>query len=434
MLYSIIEMNIWKGKKIHFIGIKGAGMSGLSQLLKKEGAVVFGSDTREVFPSETILRKEGIAVRDFSEDNISKDIDLIVYSSAYGEEHPERAKAGILGIKEMSYAEALAKYADDKQVIVVTGTHGKTTTTALLGQIFEAAGLDPAVLVGDIVKAWENSVRLPAGQAGSGRGDFFIVEGDEYQEKFRLFKPVGVVIPSLDWDHPDYFKTREDYLNSFESWLEKNQQAKVVRDFEETDEKIFEKANFILPGKHYRRNCLLAIRLARLFEIDAEKIIKGINAFQGVVRRLDFYTPEDSEILIIYDYAHHPEEIRATLEALSEKYPNYKLIAVFQPHTFSRTEVFLEDFAKSFSKAEAVFFEEIYASAREKPGEINLEHLIAETKKFHKQVFRLQSLEALLSFAKRHDRPLLIFMGAGDIWQKAKSLSSLLFGEKGGFD
>src|SRR3989344_2700565 len=398
----------WRGKKIYFIGIKGTGISGLAILLKKEGAFVSGSDTAGGVSSELALAPENIEIRNFDENNITPELDLIIYSSAYDENHPERKRARQLEVAELSYAEALARYAENTKVIVVTGTHGKTTTTALLGTIFEAAGLDPKVLAGDIVKSWGSSARW-------GRGEYFIVEGDEYQEKFRLFKPVGILIPSLDYDHPDYFKTREDYLNSFESWLRENKDAKVVRDFEKADEKIFEKANFILPGKHYRRNCLLAIRLSRLFGFPDDMIIRGINNFQGVARRLEYYAD-----WIVYDYAHHPEEIKATLEALHEKHPGKNLIAIFQPHTYSRTKVFLDEFAKSFELAEAVFFEEIYASAREKPGEINLENLIAETKKFHKKVFRLQSLEELLNFAKRYPNPLLIFMGAGDIWQKAR--------------
>ena len=397
----------WRGKKIYFIGIKGTGISGLAILLKKEGAFVSGSDTAEEFPSELALARENIEIRNFDENNITPELDLIIYSSAYDENHPERKRARQLEVAELSYAEALARYAENIKVIVVTGTHGKTTTTALLGSIFETAGLDPKVLAGDIVRSWGSSARW-------GRGEYFIVEGDEYQEKFRLFKPVGILIPSLDYDHPDYFKTREDYLNSFESWLRENKDAKVVRDFEKADEKIFEKANFILPGKHYRRNCLLAIRLSRLFGIPDDMIIRGINNFQGVARRLEYYADR-----IVYDYAHHPEEIKATLAALKERHPDKTLVAVFQPHTFSRTEAFLEDFAKSFALAEAVFFEEIYTSAREKKGRVSLEDLMRETKKYHPNVHHIRELKIENSKLKI----LYVFMGAGDIWQKARSLA-----------
>ena len=408
----------WREKKIYFIGIKGTGISGLAVLLQGEGAAVSGSDTAEEFPSEAALKKAGIKIRLFDEKNIIPGLNLVIYSSAYPAGHPERKKAAELGIPELSYAEALAEYARGKKTIVVTGTHGKTTTTALLGVVFETAGLDPAVLAGDIVKNWGSSVR-------TGRGEHFIVEGDEYQEKFRLFKPDGIVIPALDWDHPDYFPTREAYLKSFEDWFSENPRAKLVRSWEKEDEKIFQKAKFVLPGRKYRENCLLAIRLCRLFGISEEKIVSGINNFKGVGRRLDYYSD-----WIVYDYAHHPEEIKATLDALHERHPDKSLIAVFQPHTYSRTKTFLKEFAQAFERAELVFFEKIYASAREsasrRSGKIGIEDLIRETRKFHKKVFSFEDF----SLEKLPANSLLVFMGAGDIWQKARKLASSLGGEE----
>jgi len=408
----------WREKKIYFIGIKGTGISGLAVLLQGEGAAVSGSDTAEEFPSEAALKKAGIEIKLFDEKNIIPGLNLIIYSSAYAKEHPERQKAREFKIREISYAEALAEYARGKKTIVVTGTHGKTTTTALLGVVFETAGLDPAVLAGDIVKNWGSSVR-------AGRGEHFIVEGDEYQEKFRLFKPDGIVIPALDWDHPDYFPTRKAYLKSFEDWFSENPRAKLVRSWEKEDEKIFQKAKFVLPGRKYRGNCLLAIRLCRLFGISEEKIVSGINNFKGVGRRLDYYSD-----WIVYDYAHHPEEIKATLDALHERHPDKSLIAVFQPHTYSRTKTFLKEFAQAFERAELVFFEKIYASAREsasrRSGKIGVEDLIRETRKFHKKVFSFENF----SLEKLPANSLLVFMGAGDIWQKARKLASSLGGEK----
>ncbi len=433
-------MERWASKKIHVIGIKGTGLSGLAVLLQKEGAVISGDDSAEEFPSDIVLKKAGIKAGLFGAENINRGIDLVIYSSAYDAGHPERTKAQALGIPQLSYAEALARYAAGKKTIVVTGTHGKTTTTAILGQIFEAAGLDPSVLAGDTVRAWGNSIR-------AGEGEYFIVEGDEYQEKFRLFKPVGIIIPSLDWDHVDYFKDEESYLAAFRDFARDNAEAvlatlpsiasklKASAVFaEETDEKIFEKSTFGLPGMHYRSDCLLAIRLARAFGLKEEDIIKGIDAFRGVGRRLDLLSPPNNKTLIFYDYAHHPAEIKATLEALRSRYPEKKMVAVFQPHTYSRTKAFLNEFAKSFPEAELVFFEEIYASAREKKGEVSLEDLISETKKYHRQVYRFRdyTLPSFLKFILQNIKdPLIIFMGAGDIWQKARELAKLLPSPKG---
>src|SRR3989338_3033768 len=406
---------IWKNIKIHCIGIKGAGLSGLAILLKKEGAIIAGSDITEEFPSEFELLKNDIAIKIFSPDNLGKDIDLVIYSSAWPENHVERVRAKELNIPEMSYAEALGEYAKSKKTIVITGTHGKTTTTALLGQIFEAGGFDPCVLTGDSVKAWGSSVR-------AGKGKFFIVEGDEYQEKFKYFSPVGIIIPSLDYDHSDYFKDKESYQKAFADWIRANPQAIVVTEPEEIDEKIFSKAHFIFPGAHYRRNALLAIRLSRIFGLDDASIISGINNFKGVRRRLDYYSLASGDLIIIYDYAHHPAEIRSTLKALRGQYPEHKIVAIFQPHTYTRTKVFLGDFARAFSDAQEVYFEEIYASAREKNESIKIEDLINLAKEYHQNAFNFSDFDAKKFFGKL----LFVFMGAGDIWRAAEKLSKSL--------
>lgn len=402
---------IWRNKKIHCVGIKGSGLSGLAILIRDEGAIVSGSDTAEEFPSEKELIKNDIEAKLFSEKNISSELDLVIYSGAW-KDSDEMKRARSLGIPELSYGEALGEYAKGKKTIVITGTHGKTTTTALLGQIFEAAGLDPCVLTGDEVKAWGSSIRY-------GKGEYFIVEGDEYEEKFKYFSPVGIIIPSLDYDHPDYFKNEKSYQKSFAEWIRANPEAIVITEPEEIDEEIFSKARFIFPGAHYKRNALLAIKLSRSFGLEEALIVAGINNFQGVARRLDYYTPENGDLIIVYDYAHHPAEIKATLVALREQYSGYLIVAIFQPHTYSRTKAFLADFAKSFADADQVFFDEIYASAREESGDIKIEDLIFKTPgSRHFKEFRVENYEA---------RTLFVFMGAGNIWQEARKLSQSLF-------
>ena len=424
----------WAGKKIHFVGIKGVGMSALASFLKNDGALISGSDVEEKFQTEGVLKKIGVEPKNFSEENISPDLDLIIYTPAFDTKNIERVKANELGIKELSYGEALSQFAKDKDVMVITGTHGKTTTTAILGQIFEAGGLDPSVLVGDNVKAWQGPVRI-------GKSRWFIVEGDEYQEKFRLFKPEAIIIPSLDYDHPDYFKNKEAYLKSFSDFLNENKNAKLVttasvletlsatgETFDAEDKRIFNESNFILPGETYKSNCLLAIKMARIFGISVDDIKQGISNFQGVGRRLDFYTKENDSIFVVYDYAHHPTEIKATISALNSKYPKHTLVAVFQPHTYSRTKTFFEEFTLSFEKAYAVFFAEIYASQREKGGGINIEDLIIKAHKLQPRVYRLRDFEpeTLKKYCLKLEKPLILFMGAGDIWRYAEKFSETL--------
>lgn len=409
-------------------------MSALAVLLKNEGAEISGSDTEEIFQTEKVLEKIGVESELFSADRITPDIDLIIYTPAYGPDNPERARGERLNIKVISYGEALSLFAEGKKVIVITGTHGKTTTTAILGQIFEAGGLSPSVLIGDTVKAWGSS-------ALAGKSDYFIVEGDEYMEKFRLFKPVGIIIPSLDYDHPDYFKDKVAYLKSFKDFMKENKNAKFVstdeifdklgirgETFGEEEKNIFNKSEFIFPGEAYRSNCLLAIKMSRIFGISDENIIKGISNFRGVGRRLDTYSKPGDPIFIVYDYAHHPVEIKSTINALKSQYPEHTIVAIFQPHTYSRTKALLDDFAQAFQDTYAVFFDEIYSSQRETKGEVSIEDLIIKTHKKSPRVYRLRDFEIkdLKHYASKLRKPLMIFMGAGDVWKKAEKLSSIL--------
>lgn len=429
----------WQDKKIHFIGIKGIGMLGLAQLLREEGASVSGSDTEEEFPSDFILKRLGIEVKLFSEANITSRIELVIYSSAYGEEHPERSKAKSLGIPELSYAEALSDFGRNKKNIVVTGTHGKTTTCALLADILRKGGLDPVALVGGVVRRWASTVL-------KGNSDLFVIEGDEYQEKFSLFRPYALVITSLDYDHSDYYPTKEAYREAFSTYVSRFPELTPTCAKEDAqrigleryqspgdeDQRILVSSTFKLPGEALRKDALLAIRQARELGVKEEKIVTALSEFEGVERRLDLLTPEDAEILVMNDYAHHPDEITATLAALREKYPGRIIIVIFQPHTYSRTKTFLEEFAKALAQADEIFLADIYGSARENKGSIRIEDLLEETKKRnpHVTLFRASEQE---NFSKRfQDRKnlLLITMGAGDIWQQALRIRELLAGRK----
>ena len=173
---------------------------------------------------------------------------------------------------------------------------------------------------------------------------------------------------------------------------------------------------------------MLAIKMARIFGISADDIKHGISNFQGVGRRLDFYTKENDSIFVVYDYAHHPTEIKATISALNSKYPKHTLVAVFQPHTYSRTKTFFEEFTLSFKKAYAVFFAEIYASQREKGGDINIEDLIIKAHKLQPRIYRLRDFEpeTLKKYCLKLEKPLILFMGAGDIWRYAEKFAELI--------
>jgi len=196
------------GKNIHMVGIKGVGMTGLATLLKGAGDTVQGSDTEEVFFTDRILKDLAIPVLPFSEKNIKSGIDEVIYSTAYTQKHPELKRAAVLDIPVYSYTEVLAELFNKKKGIMVTGTHGKTTTTAALGRILEQAGWDPTVLVGSEVIEWKRTARF-------GKSEWMLIEGDEYQAKMLLMRPYALLITNIDYDHPDFYKTPRDYNEAF---------------------------------------------------------------------------------------------------------------------------------------------------------------------------------------------------------------------------
>ncbi|MEK9209460.1 MAG: Mur ligase domain-containing protein, partial [Patescibacteria group bacterium] len=271
------QFNSLKNKKVHFVGVKGAGMSSLAKIFLGQGAVVFGSDAEEEFFTDEILKKLGVKVRKFNAKNIAKNLDLVVYSTAYQSSHPELKKARELKIPLVSYNQALGFLFNDKIGIAVCGTHGKTTSAGMLGKIFKDAGLAPTVLVGGEVLNWKTG-------ALCGRGKYFISEADEYQEKFLTLKPKAVLITNIEYDHPDYFKNFSQYKNVFKKFIQRIEPAGICIGFEEDkavrevlknskvkkiffsqkkQKKIFGKIKLKIPGQHNKLNALGVFLAAR---------------------------------------------------------------------------------------------------------------------------------------------------------------------------
>src|SRR3989338_5796146 len=195
-------------QRVHMVGIKGQGMAALCELLVAEGKHITGSDTTETFSTDNVLQKLGIRVRRFQKKNITKSVDVVERSSAYGDTHVEVAAARYRGIPIITYIDAVAELFNKKRGILIAGTHGKTSTTALIGLMLEDAGLDPVVLVGAMVRRWKRNARV-------GKGVWMVAEGDEYQNKFLKLRPEALVVTSIEYDHPDFFKTRKQYENTF---------------------------------------------------------------------------------------------------------------------------------------------------------------------------------------------------------------------------
>jgi UDP-N-acetylmuramate--alanine ligase len=449
-------------KKIYFLGIKGSGMIALVEIFSQRGFEVTGSDTEEKFFTDEILKKKLFVKyhEGFDAKHITGDIDLIIYSTAYNEKNNEEFKAAKYKMIPMvSYPEMLAQLFNEKYGIAVCGTHGKTTTTAMLAEIFRVAGLDPTAVVGSQVRQWRGSALV-------GRSEFMIIEADEYQNKLDLYKPQAVIFTSADWDHPDCFPTFEEYKNTFAKFVERiprhgflvvcadrsetleiAQKAKSkvmtygftsgadvkISSYEIREGKQFfslsvrEKRlgdfELMLPGRHNVLNAAAAIAMGRQFNADLEKIRKALANFEGTSRRFEYIGQRNGAILID-DYAHHPEEIKATLRAAREFFPKRRIWCIFHPHTFTRTKALLSEFAQSFEDADRVIILDIYGSAREVQGGVHSRDLVELAKKYHRQVEYIATIEEVIEFLRdkisRED--LLITMGAGNVWEIAEGL------------
>lgn len=458
-------------KKIHMIGIKGAGMTALAELLSQQSVHITGSDTSEVFFTDRILKKRGIVVSEsFDAKNIPAKIDAVIYSTAYSKEkNSELAEAYTRNIPVLSYPEALGMLTREKMTLAVCGTHGKTTTSALLADTLKSTGLDPSAIVGSRIMTWE-------GNALSGQGNFLVLEADEYQNKLMEYSPFAVILTSVDFDHPDFFINREQYEQVFRDFVKRiphhgvliycNDQASVAniardavcqkfsygllpgadfhisqyepvkmgfsvdadaprQSFEVTHNEvslgIFQ---LKLSGVHNAMNAVAVLALCTFLKQDIAKVKKAFEKFRGTERRFE-YVGERYGAFVYDDYAHHPEEIKATLLAFREIYPERKLRVVFHPHTFTRTKALLTEFAQSFDTADEVYILDIYGSAREVQGGVSSEELVTLINRFVPGKARYEASEGDLTtfFTETMGRQdVIITLGAGDVWKIAHAL------------
>src|SRR3989338_8431741 len=392
--------------KYFLVGIKGVGMTSLATIYKKWGYKISGSDTNEQFFTDDILKKLGIPIVGFEESAMPDDIERVIYSSAYQKEHPQIAKAMGLGKPVISYAEALAELFNNRRGVLVTGTHGKTTSTAMLGRVLEDAGFDPTVVVGGALIEWQSTARAGKGSSvdTSGGVQWIVAEGDEYQAKILMLKPYLLLLTNIEYDHPDFYKTEADYKNVFLALLES--------------------LKLRVWGEHNKINAIGVLRAAEALGVERIDVLKTLSEFRGTKRRMELFTREDADIVILDDYAHHPTEIRATLRALRERYPDRSIVAIFQPHTYSRTKALLDDFASSFSDATHVVLLDIYSSAREKERSVRGEDLYEKTKINHPSVSYAPTLADAYTAASTFATPQSVFvtLGAGDVWHVARRL------------
>ncbi len=458
--------------RIHMIGIKGSGMTALAQVLQSQGKQITGSDQEEVFFTDQILRDLNIAmVETMSPANITDDIELVVVSAAW-EQHPETLRAKELNIPIVNYPEMLGILSAGRPSIGVSGTHGKTTTTALLGLAAINLGLDPTVIVGSQVPQFHNT------NAATGKGEYLIAETCEYRRHFLNFHPTKIIITNLEADHLDYFRDLEDIILAFQQYIDllpaggtivccidssavrtllqkltrtdieiitygvaADAQYRLVNHRVEGNKQHFqivsnghsEEFSMQIPGKH---NCLNATAVYALCQSiiapdhHTTAILRDtIATYQSTTRRMQ-YIGKRGNMLVYDDYGHHPTEIAATLRALREFFPTHKIIASFMPHTYTRTQKLMDEFARAFSDADEVIINEIYASAREAPiAGISGERLAEVTQQYHPHARYLNKIDtaAYIKNIPIADQQLFVTIGAGDNWKISQQLSLSLW-------
>lgn len=420
-------MNLKDIKKVYFIGIGGIGMSAVARMLLGEGKEVFGSDRSESLVTGE-LEKLGVKVFYKQEaENITPDIDLVIYTIAMTDDSPELVRARELGIECKTYPEMLGLISADKFTIAVAGTHGKTTTTAMIAEMMIEAGLDPTVIVGSLLKSGTNPVKSAEADHGvnfiAGKSKYFVVEACEYRRSFLNLHPTLAVVTNIDADHLDYYKDLDDIKSAFSQFL--SQSENRIVDYQKYLAKVPE---LLVPGEHNRQNAAVALAVADFLQIDEDVAKKALAKFTGTWRRFE-YKGETKEGALVYDdYAHHPTEIKASIlgarEFMKKRGLVGKLIVVFQPHLYSRTKLLKDDFAEALALADQVILLPIYAARELADPEISSDILATLIQSRGGAVDSVhnasEASKMALEWAKRGD--LLVTMGAGDISQLAPNL------------
>ncbi|WP_261806087.1 UDP-N-acetylmuramate--L-alanine ligase [Lapidilactobacillus luobeiensis] len=431
-------------KKYFFIGIKGSGMSALALVVHDLGYQVAGSDIDQYTFTQTSLEAAGIPIYAFDPENIRAGWTYIA-GNAFQDDHPEIKAAHESGAEVIRYHDFLGQLMSGYTSIGVAGTHGKTSTTGLLAHVLSGVA-KTAYLIGD----------------GTGKGEadakFFVFEADEYRRHFIAYHPDYVIMTNVDFDHPDYYRDLEDVFSAFEqeaqqtskgifAWgddpnlrrLKANapiyyygtkdsddfQAINIKRTSSGSEFDVRHEDTFIghfvinLFGEHSILNSLAVIGVSYLEGLSMTEVAAELLTFSGVKRR--FAEKKYGAVTVIDDYAHHPSEIKATIDAARQKYPDRQLVVVFQPHTYSRTKALMPGFAKSLDAADQVYLTEIFGSVREQQGTVSSADLGALID-HGGQVLHLDEMATLLQY----QHAVVIFMGAGDIQKYETAYEDLL--------
>lgn len=460
-------MELARAKPIHFMGLGGAGMAPLAELIRRSGGMVTGCDARES-PVLAGFATDGVEVAASHSPEHIDGCSALVVTSAVDPEHPEIAAARAAGIPVLKRGEALGAFVNHGTVVGVAGTHGKTTTTAMTTAVLAEAGLDPTGVVGGRVPGWNGNLH-------HGGDEIFVVEADEYDRSFHALDPTVAVVTTLEADHLDIFGSLEGVERAFLMYLSRvrpdglivaasdesgvgrliaalgpgrprvvtyglsagsmlRAEDLVVRGRITTftvraEGRRLGRATIRVPGLHNVRNALAAIAVGRHLGADWASISTALERYSGVERRFETIG-EQGGVLVVDDYAHHPTEIRATLQAARASYPDRRIVAVFQPHLYSRTRDFAVEFGEALAAADLLFVTEIYP-AREAPipgvtGELIVEPARLAGADIHYLPDRGVVVAEVAAALRRSD--VCLTLGAGDLNEAAREILDRLGG------
>ncbi len=468
--------------KLYFVGIKGTGMAALAELLQGRGARVEGSDTHERFYTDAVLTRLGIPYREgFAPSNVPDDAQLVIHSAAYDPStHPELLEAVRQGLPVLEYTDALGELSKTAFSVGVAGVHGKTTTTAMIGNICKEEGLPAYVLVGSAVSNFGSRSTFVGGDR------CFVAETCEYRRHFLSFRPDVIVVTNVDADHLDYYEDGEEVLSAFVEYgrllpeggslvycadddgaaelarrlsCERRDISLVPYGFEAGGAygiRDYRRASGVhrfllapgqepeaahggagelevrIPGIHSVLNAAAAVAATDLIKThlgstasmgSPEGVRRALADFSGSKRRSEILG-EAVGVIFADDYGHHPREIRGTIEGFREFYPERRIIVDFMSHTYTRTAAFLEEFATAFGSCDEVILHKIYASAREKEGKIDGRSLFEKIKDRHPNVRYFHEVMDAEPYLAEHlsAGDLFLTMGAGDNWRLSEAL------------
>jgi UDP-N-acetylmuramate--alanine ligase len=447
-----------ENQNIHFVGIGGSGMSGIAKVLINSGHKVSGSDLKKTDVTEYLKSIGAVIFIGHKAANI-KISDVVVTSTAISKDNPEVVAALKKKIPVIPRIEMLAELSRLKYIVTIAGTHGKTTTTSLTSLILDEGGFDPTIVIGGRLKNLKTSARL-------GKGDFIVAEADESDGSFLKLSPIITVITNIDNDHLDYYGSMENLKGAFikhinsvpfygaavicsDNEIIREITPKITReyitygfigkpDIKASNIKVQKECTSFdviyrnkkignvcikIPGSHNILNSLAAIGVGLWLNIPFSLIAKAINKFNGVGRRLEI-KGEKNGIMVIDDYGHHPTEVAATIKAVKDFWSERRLVVLFQPHRYTRTQNLFKEFGRSFSDADIVKVLDIYPAGEKHIKGVSSDLILKSLKKNKSNAEHFSDLKTLLSILSEGD--IVLTLGAGDVWEKGEELLKII--------